>query len=340
MPGDLDLKPFVWTLNVLGLLSSSCNETHGATTHSKIRSVIVLIVAQVTCGSLLIYWVFYGEQFNIKSYNSTGNIYLKLNYVFGCVLVSTIYLHFFACHLFYEKMIDCIIEYQEECLQCRCRGWNLRNWYFLYVFLVVSEVWNNYKAFEYTQLEMGAWTCYQVLCNLVYIICGIVIMLFVAMRKILNCYLHHLNNEFKEILTGSKAKTKCSHLRRLMVKRKGILDFCRNELSDRFGLVLLLIVAFIVFSGPSGPFYFVSVTTKQKFASTSALVTNFIVTLYWNVPWLVLIITVMASSVDEQVRQKLLYNFKQHGNQRLYHGLTVISVLCETCITSNKLHLE
>uniref|UniRef100_A0A1I8NS67 Gustatory receptor n=1 Tax=Stomoxys calcitrans TaxID=35570 RepID=A0A1I8NS67_STOCA len=306
--GDLELKPFIWTLNALGLISCQYNDNHNGkkqfsrTQYHKIRSVAIVAFIQILCVSMFIYWLLYRDEFDIKAYNRTGHIYMNINFVFGCCVVSIIYLHFFLWQLFYMQLLATIMKHQRNFSVSRCHGWNLRHCFFLYSFLSITAVWNNYKAFEYTQLKLGAWTCYQVMYDVVFITCGIVVILFVAMTKILNCCLHHLNSEIYKLLTEAQSIQNSRHLGWLLAQRKNLLDLCQQKISDRFGLLIVLVVAFIVFSASSGPFYLISVTLKQKIDNSTAYVVNFLVTLYWNVPWMTIFVALLTCNVEEQAR--------------------------------------
>lgn len=307
MFGDLDLKPFLWTLNLYGLFNCDFVDSYDEdgyfrrTLHNRVHSVAVLLLVQALCAFLFLYWLLFRKQFDIDAYNSTGNIYLNINYAFGCVLVSVIYFYFFTGQLCFMQTLDTVLRYQEEFSQYRCSNWNLRHWFWIYVFLATTEILNNYRAFESTNVATLANICFQLMSNLVFLLCGIIILLYVAVIKIIKSCLRHVNKEIHRLLLGKKSKGKNRNLKEWMASRKKLLDFCQNELSERFGIILLVILAFMVFSAPSGPFYFISVTLKLGFEYNWAFACNAIMVFYWSVPWVIVFIAVMSCTVEEQV---------------------------------------
>lgn len=309
MFGDLDLKPFIGTLNVLGLLSCCfTNPDSGShiqrTLAHKVRSFFAMALMQTTCGLLFLYWLLFPEQFDFESYNSTGNIYVTLNYVSGSAVISVIYLYFFICQTCLLQTIESVLSYQQTFLQFHCKGWNLRHWFGVYILLAITNFVNNYRVFSKIKVGHVAGPCYQFMNNLIFLLFGIIILTYVSVIKIVECCMQHINDDICRMMSaGKESHGESFDLIELMAKRKKLIDLCERELGERFGPVFLVIVTFMVFSAPSGPFYFISIITSMRFDSIWVLAVGAAGTMYWILPWLVIFVAVMSCAFDDQVNK-------------------------------------
>lgn len=301
MSSDWDLKPFLWTIKIMGLSSFHYRNVKGVkrlciSRRDKIRSTVALCISQVCCWSVLLYWLYHTNDFNLKIYNKTGNIYLNINIIFSGLLLSGIYIYFYVSQECYLKVIELVQNCRDSYLHQPCQGLTLRKIYFLYVFLSTTGALNYCVAFAYSELQLGAFISYLVMLPLSFAICGIIIMMHICITKILSSCLKIINNEMCEIV---KTNVLCQNRKRLidlLKERKSILDICEYELSYKIGLILLPIVAYAMFYIPSGPFYLITVVFERKIEVKVNASIHYIINFYWELPMLVAFVMMMTSN--------------------------------------------
>lgn len=310
MSSDWNIKPFLWTLNILGLFNYHNTNKNKPTIRSnrnnEIRALLTFSISQLTSWIIFLYWIKYPEQFQIEEYNRVGNIYLSSNFGLCCLLTSVIYINFYINHKSYKNAIELIIKYQEYYKQSPCNGNNLQRLYILYVFLVITNAIDVYIVVYKSKMKIFGKICYLIFFNLSFILCGIIIMIYVCITKILNSCLIYINMELLKMTISTKFDRQTKKVYNLIMQRKSILDICHHEISYRYGFLLLTIVSFILYSTPSGPYNLITYQFEFKFENLQSELFALFVTLYLNVPWLVIFILLMTSSdvVENEVNIK------------------------------------
>lgn len=304
MSSRWDLKPYLWTLNAFCLFCFHCTikgvkiKTIYIRQSDKIRSFIALCISQIICTGMLFYFIFNSRDFQIKAYNRTGNTYLSLNYIFCCVLIAITYIYFYINQNCFVKIFKVIFKFQSIYSEQSCYGHvTIRQLYFLYIFLVISNTLNYYKGLRSSQVKTGVNICYNIMLSVTFIISGIIMTMYMCFIKIMTVCLKELNKEIFKV--ANKITFQSGSVRELyglIMKRKLIIDLCQYELSNQFGIIQMPITAYVIFYIPSGPFFLISVIYKINFDNIFLMLSWCFTTLYWVVPWLVMFIMMMSSN--------------------------------------------
>ncbi|XP_065358703.1 gustatory and pheromone receptor 39a [Calliphora vicina] len=162
--------------------------------------------------------------------------------------------------------------------------------------IAIFEFGNNQFTFINSELKNGALISYLIMLPMSFTICGIIVMMHICVTKILGTCLKLINNEMCKIMQTNRLRESKKRLHDLIMKRNNILNICQYELSYKFGLVLLPIVAYAMFYIPSGPFFLISVVFETKFANVAVMIIPYIITLLWDVPMLVIFVMTMTSN--------------------------------------------
>lgn len=264
----------------------------------KVCSFVALCVSQVICCGMLLYFMFNSSDFQIKAYNRTGNTYLSLNYMFCCVLLSITYIYFYVNQKYCLQILEMIVKFQTIYTKQSYHGYmTLQRLYFLYLFLALTSTLNYYRGLSDTRLKAGVNISFNLMLSISFIICGLIVTMHICIIKILTACLRELNNEIWKFTRKPTFRNESVRpLYELITKRKLIIDLCQCELSYRFGLIQLPIVAYIMFYIPSGPFYLLSVLYKMNFDNIFLMLSWCFTVLYWDVPWLVMFVMLMTSN--------------------------------------------
>jgi len=170
--------------------------------------------------------------------------------------------------------------------------------YAVYVSQVLLAGFLQTKAFNHSGFQLWQTVILTAFSTYSYILIGLIVSLHYCLVRISASLLFLYNQEIlKTVRLNLKFPETFCALR--LMQRSRLLWVCNQRLSSDFGLVLVLVMAFLLFSAPAAPFFLITIVFKMDALRVDrqylwhALST----TLLWNLPILVAILMTLHTDV-------------------------------------------
>uniref|UniRef100_A0A905ST61 Gustatory receptor n=1 Tax=Stomoxys calcitrans TaxID=35570 RepID=A0A905ST61_STOCA len=287
-----ELYLHIKTLNFFGLISCECRQdkdkklTLITLRSHDIKAKKKLFIAVLGCLIMLIYCILCHQDFYISVFTETGNHHSILLFECGCLLIPSFYVYLYVTRLRNICFLKVMLNYYNDLWE-KDGAKNVkpsRRQFFIY--LEISLLSLVISVMSYRQ-GLTAWSsklCLMVLHSSVTSIVGIVNSFYVSIVKIFVMAMKNLNEELCE-------SENLISTQNILERRSQLMFFCFNDLNKRFGLLLLLTVAYTLLLAPSGPYLVISRFLQLHLVNDIwTIIVPSIITFCWSIPWIVIFV--------------------------------------------------
>lgn len=307
-----ELNPFICVLNLLGLVPHPAIGIADKVPKRFLRIYFFVIFCLSQCFScfVFVYSSLHPEDFALRVYNNTGNIYLRVELAFTCILISWIYIYFRAMQSHCLKLLEFIVQHQSataEDDQGPVYCCKLSRLFLLYVLLSVTSGINFFYALKSSGLKLISFICCLIVYTTIFVLCAFVVMLFACFCRILEAYMKAINNS----LCTATIRTD-NAFKQLMSRRQLLLQVCATHMSQHYGCLLLAVIAYMIVATVTGPFYLITVIFEFKHQRLYEILRSNFVATYWSLPWYIVFTVLMRSSHNmvQEVNGRVFLLFK------------------------------
>ncbi|XP_030243645.1 gustatory and pheromone receptor 39a isoform X1 [Drosophila navojoa] len=309
--GD-ELRVYLISLKCIGLLYV----THDVSQPYRIYASDLdhtLTVVGLTLLQLFI-WVAFAqllrmpETFTLPQYTAVGNTYFVINFGVICIVISLIYLGFYASRQRLLAVLAFVLYHNHRDLR-NCHAKRFLKLYYMYVGLTVICAITYTGAFRFANLRIVPSILLSFIHTYSFLLIGLIIILYSCLTQILAALLHLYNRELLAAITAvatpGVTRTATTTINRLY-KRNQMLIVCHEQLNSVFGPFLALITALCLMSAPIAPFFLITIVFKMDVKQIGLL--NIFKALYtcllWNIPWAAGLIMVFRQDIVRQEANK------------------------------------
>lgn len=297
-----ELRIYLISLKCIGLLclTNDTNETCYISDADDIQALIGFIVAQIVSWTALLYFLLSPDHGAITDDSVVGNTYLLIDYCSACLTISMVYLMFYVKRRSLIALLGLLLESNRKDLRdCYAKQFFTRFLIHVCMSSVCGVIFGQSVNYNIS-LVSNILLCF--IFTYSYMLIGLIIVLYSCLTQVLAALLHLHNRDLlaatEATLTATTTKT-TTMWRRILWHRNQMLIICHEQLNSDFGLVMVLITAFVIISAPAAPFYLITIifVPDASQLDTYTLIRVLILTITWNIPWLAVMVMIFRKDV-------------------------------------------
>lgn len=301
-----ELRIYLWTFKCFGLLCFTHEARSGYRSHASrtddIMALVGLLCSQFVALASLCHVTIQPGEYGLPMYGQVGNTYFVCNHGLSCLTVSLIHLYFYVRRGRLITLISLLLHHSRIDLEHGQATEFVRIYALVASQVLLTGVVQG-MAYLHSDFEWWKTALLTAIAIYSYMLFGLVVALHYCLVRITASSLRTYNEDLAAAVHSDWAlsNTPCSLRLR---QRSRLLWVCLQRLNSDFGLVLVLIVAFLLFAAPAAPFFLITIVFKIDASKDGMenLWYALIVTLLWNLPIMVLIVmTLRTDEVGKEV---------------------------------------
>ncbi|XP_017856728.1 PREDICTED: gustatory and pheromone receptor 39a-like [Drosophila arizonae] len=311
--GD-ELRVYLISLKCIGLLyvTHDVNQPYriNASDLDQTLTVVGLTLLQLFIWLAFAQLLLMPQTFMLPQYTAVGNTYFVINFGVICIVISLIYLGFYARRQRLLAVFAFILYHNYKELK-NCYAKRFLKFYCMYVGLTVICAITYAGAFRFANLHIVPCILLSFIYTYSFMLIGLIIILYGCLTQILAALLHLYNREMLAAITTPRvntttttttATTTTTTTINRLYKRNQMLIVCHEQLNSVFGPFIALITALCSMSAPVAPFFMITIVFKMDIKQIG--LTNIFMALYtcmmWNIPWAAGLILIFRQDIVRQ----------------------------------------
>lgn len=303
-----DLIFYRCLLKYLGILSVSYNQSKNVvytTRFDRILAKCLLNFLQFIMVIALIYSCIYPDKFKLTEYNKTGNVYLVLNFWSCCLVMIILSIYFYFQRIQHAQILQTILQLSRGST-INFSSMKFSKLLVIYITLVVVCALGQTNAFLQSDMEILPIICYITILPFNFLYVSLIIVFYICITTIIEETLSYYNSQLESLVDlaiENGSGNVYQRIHDILLGRNRLISVCHTELNKIYGTALVFITAYILFTSPSAPFFFISTIFENKFQSPAEMLGISITCFMWIFPWwTVLILLLTSNGISKEVK--------------------------------------
>ncbi|XP_052852755.1 gustatory and pheromone receptor 39a isoform X1 [Drosophila gunungcola] len=303
-----ELRVYLLTFKCLGLfcITLECDSgfrSYASRTDGKI-SLIGLLCSQCISLVALGHLAFRPGEYKLPLNGDVGNTYFLANYGLACLTIVLIHLYFYVRRSRLTSLVSLLLHHNRTDLENRHEG-EFARVYAVYASQVLLSAFVQFNSFVDADVELWKKVVLSAISTYSYILIGLVVSFHYCLVRISASLMLLYNQDLSQLVDCNLVLSETLCVLRLR-QRSRLLWVCSRRISSEFGLIIVLIMAFLLFSAPAAPFFLIIIAFEIDAGNIEMQILwhGLTTTLLWNLSIMVAILMTLRTDLVRKEANK------------------------------------